>query len=305
MNLLDLFSLQGTLFALMIVGAILKKKEIIDANGKKCLTDLCINVVIPCNIFKSCLIEFNMEIFRSCALLLLAAVIMQAVCLTLNKFIFNRYVPRRRKVLQYCTIVPMSGFLGNPIAEAIYNEIGVLYTSIFLIPMRIIMWSVGTTYFVADEKVDKKKVAKNVLTHPCLVAIYLGLICMVTQVKLPAVITATVKYLGNCNSALTMLIVGTILADVKITTIFNKDTAMFSVFRLIIHPAAALVVGLGLGLDATSLGISVLMTGMPAGATAAIFAARYDSDALFATRCVVMTTLMSMLTLPVWCYLAG
>ena len=61
----------------------------------------------------------------------------------------------------------MSGFLGNPIAEAIYNEIGVLYTSIFLIPMRIIMWSVGTTYFVADEKVDKKKVAKNVLTHPC------------------------------------------------------------------------------------------------------------------------------------------
>lgn len=201
----------------------------------------------------------------------------------------------------------MSGFLGNPIAEAIYNEIGVLYTSIFLIPMRIIMWSVGTTYFVADEKVDKKvdkkKVAKNVLTHPCLVAIYLGLICMVTQVKLPAVITATVKYLGNCNSALTMLIVGTILADVKITTIFNKDTAMFSVFRLIILPAAALVVGLGL--DATSLGISVLMTGMPAGATAAIFAARYDSDALFATRCVVVTTLMSMLTLPVWRYLAG
>ena len=78
MNLLDLFSLQGTLFALMIVGAILKKKEIIDANGKKCLTDLCINVVIPCNIFKSCLIEFNMEKFRSCALLLLAAAIFAA-----------------------------------------------------------------------------------------------------------------------------------------------------------------------------------------------------------------------------------
>ena len=305
MNLLDLFSLQGTLFALMLVGAILKKKGIIDANGKKCLTDLCINVVIPCNIFKSCLIEFNMEIFRSCGLLLRAAVIMQAVCLTLNKFIFNRYVPQRRKVLQYCTIVPMSGFLGNPIAEAIYNEIGVLYTSIFLIPMRIIMWSVGTTYFVADEKVDKKKVAKNVLTHPCLVAIYLGLICMVTQVKLPSVITATVRYLGNCNSALTMLIVGTILADVKITTIFNKDTALFSVFRLVILPAAALAVGLGLGLDTTSLGISVLMTGMPAGATAAIFAARYNSDALFATRCVVMTTLASMVTLPIWCYLGG
>ena len=45
----------------------------------------------------------------------------------------------RKKVLKYCTIVPMSGFLGNPIAEGSYNEVGVLYTSIFLIPMRIVM----------------------------------------------------------------------------------------------------------------------------------------------------------------------
>jgi len=75
-NLLDLFSLQGTLFAMMLIGAWLKKRNIIDQSGKKCLTDLCINIVIPCNIFKSCLIKFNMTIFQACALLLLAAVIM-------------------------------------------------------------------------------------------------------------------------------------------------------------------------------------------------------------------------------------
>lgn len=305
MNILDLFSLQGTLFAMMLIGAWLKKRGIIDDNGKRCLTDLCVNIVIPCNIFKSCLIEFNMGIFKSCSLLLLSAIILQALCLTLNKFIFNRYEPQQKKVLQYCTIVPMSGFLGNPIAEGIYDELGVLYTSIFLIPMRIVMWSVGTTYFVADAKIEKKKVIKNVLTHPCLVAIYLGLICMVTQVHLPSVITSTVKYIASCNSALTMFIVGTILADVKLSTIFNRDTAIFSVFRLAILPAAAYGLGLLLGLDSVSHGVSVLMTGMPAGATAAIFAARYDSDAPFATKCVVMTTLVSMLTLPLWSYLVG
>lgn len=305
MRILDLFQLQGTLFAMMLIGAYLKKRGIIDGNGKKCLTDLCVNVVIPCNIFKSCLIEFNMGIFRSCALLLASAVIMQLLCLTLNRFIFNRYPIQQKKVLQYCTIVPMSGFLGNPIAEGIYNELGVLYTSIFLIPMRVVMWSVGTTYFVADMEVDKKKVLKNILTHPCLVAIYLGILCMVTQISLPRVVIETVRYIGNCNSALTMFIVGTILADVKLPTIVNKDTLMFSVFRLLLLPAAAFGVGHILGLDPVSHGISVLMTGMPAGATAAIFAARYESDAPFATKCVVMSTLLSMLTLPVWCYLVG
>ena len=305
MSILDLFSLQGTLFAMMLIGAWLKKRGIVDDNGKKCLTDLCVNMVIPCNIFKSCLIEFNMGIFKSCAMLLLSAVILQCLCLTLNKFIFNRYAPQQKKVLQYCTIVPMSGFLGNPIAEGIYDQLGVLYTSIFLIPMRVVMWSVGTTYFVADAEVDKKKVLKNVLTHPCLVAIYLGLICMVTQIQLPRVITETVRYIGSCNSALTMFIVGTILADVKLPTIVNRHTITFSIFRLAILPAIALGLGRLLGLDNVSLGISVLMTGMPAGATAAIFAARYGSDAPFATKCVVMSTLLSMLSLPLWCYLVG
>lgn len=305
MDILTLFGLQGTLFAMMLIGAFLKLRGIIDADGKRCLTDLCVNVIIPCNIFKSCLIEFNMGIFRSCSLLLLSAVLMQLICLLLNRRIFNRYSPQRRKVLQYCTIVPMSGFLGNPIAEAIYNELGVMYTSIFLIPMRVVMWSVGTTYFVADEKIDRKKVLKNVLTHPCLAAVYLGIFFMITQLPLPDFLVNTVRYIGNCNSAISMFIVGTILADVKLPTIVNPDTVLFGIFRLLILPAFAFGLGTVLGLDKVSLGISVLMTGMPAGATAAIFAARYGSDALFATRCVVMSTLLSMITLPVWCGLVG
>lgn len=303
MDILDLFQLQGTLFAMMLIGAYCMKKGIIDENGKRCLTDLCVNIIIPCNIFKSCLIEFNMGIFRACSLLLLSAVLMQCICLLLNKVVFNRYPQQQKKVLQYSTIVPMSGFLGNPIAEGIYDELGVLYTSIFLIPMRIVMWSVGTTYFIADAAVDKKKVLKNVLTHPCLVAIYLGLFFMITQLPLPNVVTNTVRYIGNCNSAMTMFIVGTILTDVKPSELLKRDTFGFSAFRLVILPTIALGIGLVLGLDNTSLGISVLMTGMPAGATTAIFAARYHSDAPFAARCVVMTTLLSMISLPLWCYM--
>ena len=305
MKLTDLFSLQGTLFAMMLIGAWLKKRGIISEEGKRVLSDLCINVVIPCNIFRSCLIDYQPGIFRTCGLLLLSAVLLQILCLILNTFLFNRFPDRQKKVLQYCTIVPMSGFLGNPIAEGLFDRLGVLYTAIFLIPMRIIMWSVGTSYFVAGEKMDRKKVIKNVLTHPCLVAIYLGLICMVTQVQLPKILTETTRYIGSCNSALTMFIVGTILADVKLSEILNKNTLLFSVLRLGILPAAAFGLGMLLGLDTVSLGVSVLMTGMPAGATAAIFAARYDSDAPFATKCVVTTTLLSMLTLPLWSWLVG
>ena len=111
---------------------------------------------------------------------------------------------------------------------------------------------------------------------------------MVTQVQLPSVILNTVKYIGNCNSALTMFIVGTILTDAPLKSIVSRDTVKFSLLRLALLPAAALGVGLLLHLEPTALGVSALMTGMPAGATAAIFAAKYGSDAPFAARNVVV-----------------
>lgn len=304
MNVWQLFNLQGTLFLMILAGVVLKKIGVLDASGKKTLTDLCVDIVIPCNIVKSFLVGFQPDVIRACAGLLVVGFLLQILCVVFNKFLFHRYAEQQRKVLQYCTIVSMGGFLGNPVAEGVFGDLGLLYTSMFLIPMRVVMWSAGTSYFVAGST-DKKKVIKNVLTHPCLVAVYIGLILMVTQLQLPEMLVSAVKSVGGCNSALTMFIIGTILADVKLTTIVNPTTLAFSVFRLGILPAIALGVSRLFGLDTVATGIAVLMTGMPAGATAAIFAARYDSDAPFATRCVVLTTLISMFTLPMWCLVVG
>lgn len=305
MELGNILQLQGTLFALMLIGAFMKVRGIIDDAGKRCLSDMCIQIVIPANIFKSFLIEFNADIFKACAGILAVGAISQVVCLVVNRYLFNSYPEQRRKVLQYCTIVSMSGFLGNPIAEGIYGSLGVMYASLFMIPMRIVMWSVGTSYFVADAHMDKRKVIWNVMTHPCLIAVYLGLFAMLTQIQLPGVITSTARYVSNCNSALSMFIIGTMLPDVDLRTIICKDTLLFSLLRLVLLPLTILCAGRIIGLTGVALSVSVLMIGMPAGATAGILAARYNSDAPFATKCVVSTTLISMITIPIWCWLIG
>ncbi len=299
MEIVRLFNLQGSLFLMILAGAVLKRKGIIDEPGKRCLTDLCVNIIIPCNIIKSCLIEFDLSIMRACGLLLVVGIVMQFFCLFLNRFLFNGFGEQQKKVLQYCTIVSNGGFLGNPVAEGVYGSLGLLYASIFLIPMRVVMWSAGTSYFVAGAS-DKKKVLHNILTHPCLVAVYIGLFLMFTQIHVPEVLASTVKSIGGCNSAITMFIIGTILADVDVRTIINRTTVGFSIFRLVLLPAAALALSHALGLDPVASGVAVIMTGMPAGATAAIFAARYGSDAEFATKCVVLSTLLSMVTIPMW-----
>ena len=304
MSIWELFSIQGTLFIMILAGTFLRKKGILDENGTRCLTDLCVSVVIPCNIIQSCLIEFDVSILRTCGLLFIVGFVTQLICVVFNRFLFNRYPEQQKKVLQYVTLVSNSGFLGYPVAEGVYGSLGLLYASVFLIPMRIVMWSVGTSYFVAGTT-DWQKVMKNVLTHPCLIAVYIGLLVMFTQIQLPSIVTMPIKYIGSCNAALTMFIIGTIMADVPLHTIVNRTTLCFSVFRLAILPAITLALCLPLAMDTTAVGVSVIMMGMPAASTSAIFAARYHSDAPFATKCVVLSTLLSMLTIPVWCYFIG
>lgn len=110
MELIKLFNLQGSLFIMILAGAVLKRKGIIDEPGKRCLTDLCVNIIIPCNIVKSCLIEFDISIMKACGLLLAVGIVMQLLCVFLNRFLFDGFEEHQKKVLQYCTIVSNGGF---------------------------------------------------------------------------------------------------------------------------------------------------------------------------------------------------
>ena len=301
MSFLELCSQQAVLFILMLIGLILKKRNTITEEGVKLLTDLCIQIIIPCSIIKAFLIEFNSQILLSCGMLLLVALLMQLLGLLLNRFLFNRYPDRQKKILQYDTIISNGGFLGTPVSQSIYGDLGMMYAAIFLIPMRIVMWSAGTGYFVTGGN-DKKKVLKNVLTHPCLIGVYIGLFLMITQLSLPDILLKPIRLIGDCNSAITMFVVGTILSRLELKTVFSRATLFISAIRLLIMPAAAM--GLCLLFRMQPVASGVVMTGMPAAALSAVFAARYGSDAEFATRCVILTTLLSMVTIPLWVYAA-
>ena len=88
-----------------------------------------------------------------------------------------------KKVLQYATIVSNAGILGNAIAEGIFGDLGIMYAAVYTIPTRIFMWSVDSTYFT--EASTKKELLKKVVTHPCIIGIFTGMVPLVSQFQLP------------------------------------------------------------------------------------------------------------------------
>lgn len=321
MDISNLWTLQCMMFLLAAAGAVMKKMNILKADSKAVITDLVIDFILPCNIINSFRVSFDVSILMGFALVFLVSILTQAVSYFLSRCLYNRKPEGIKKVLQYCTIVSNSGFLGLPIAEGVFGAEGLMYASIFLIPMRIMMWSAGIACFT--ETPDMKSVVKKLALHPCIVAVYIGLGLLLFQQPLgaayeallacPAVPVAVgsrmvvgaldkvVRAAGGCTTTLTMILIGTMLADVSPRDMLDWNALLITAVRLGLLPLIVLAGCHLFHVDPLLTGVCVLITGMPAGSTSAILAAKYNCDYMFATKCIVVSTLLSMLTIPLWC----
>jgi predicted permease len=118
------------------------------------------------------------------------------------------------------------------------------------------------------------------------------------SVELPYFIDYSIDKIGSTVSPISMIIVGAVLADVNIRKIFDKSVLFVAVVRLILLPLMTIGIVSIFHLDATISGVALLLTAMPVGTTTALLAAKYQADVDFASKCVFVTTMLSLLTVP-------
>lgn len=300
-TIIQLLNLQGMLFIFIMIGMLAGKKKLISSEGRRCLTNLILYVILPCNIFQSFMLEFSYQLLINFSIILLIAIGVQILCVILSRFLFNRLDKDTRPIFQYATVCSNSGFMGYPMAESIYGLMGLSYTAIYLIPLRISTWSAGLSYFARPR--NRKAMVLKVALHPCMIAVYAGLLIMFLQVPLPAVIDTTLDKLGGCCTAMSMLVVGMLLTDVEWKTMVSIPNLLFCALRLIAIPGVVFLACRGLHIDPLITGVSVILSGMPAGTTTALLAAQYHCDAELGSKVVVLSTLLSLFTITGWCFL--
>lgn len=296
-----MLNLQLLLFAIMLVGVVAKKINIISKDGQASLTNLLIDIVLPSNIiasFSSHVESSNMA--QNLMLALAISVVIQAIAVIFGGKLFSKFPKNKKDVMHYGLICSNSSFIGLPVADNIYGSIGVVYVSMFQLPIRVTMWTSGLALFTS---VDRKSAVKTILLHPCIVSMGIGIIIMAFNPPLPAFATSTITYLSKCTIPLSMLIIGSILSDCSIKEIFDTSALYFSVIRLVVFPLIVFAVLKFLHIDDVLMGVSVIMSGMPAGSTTAILADKYDGDGHYASKAVFVSTLLSIITVPLLCSL--
>ncbi|MBR5287589.1 MAG: AEC family transporter [Clostridia bacterium] len=298
---LTMASLQLLLFIYVAAGYVLTRCNTITPAGRKSLSDLLIQFILPCNIICSFQIEMNAQILASCAMIVLLSAFVQVFYLISSKLLFSRAPRRQLACMRYATICSNAGFLGLPIIGGVYGAMGTLLVSVALIPQRIVMWSAGLSLFT---QTDRKSVIRKLITHPCIVAVIIGFVLMVCgNPTLPSAVQKFLSGASGCTTCLSMLVIGSILAGAQRSALRDGMVWWFSFARLILIPLTVYAVLAFFSVDRTLSGVMVLMSGMPAGSTTAILAAKYDGDAAFASCLVFVSTLLSLITLPMLCLL--
>ena len=305
--MIPMLRLQFIIFALIGVGFFTRKKGMVRREGQKNITDLVIHIVLPCNIVTSFVQELPDSALRDCATVFLISVGMEVMCMAYAKFAYRNVEEKKRKCLTYGILVSNAGFLGNPVAEGVYGPMGLMLASVYLIPVRVMMWSRGIALFSGES--DRKATLKKVLTHPCVLACLTGVLIMLAKILggvslVPDLLFSLLQTIGRCNTALSMMVIGMILSDIDPSQLIDPLVLRYTAERLLIVPGILGLIlfalyrcGLVSGLSPR---LSVLLAAMPAAATTSMLSSKYDCAPDFATKMVITSTLCSIPTVFLW-----
>lgn len=299
-----MIELQLEILAFLVIGYILGKTGKITQRGAQQLNTLVMDIVLPCSIFHAFQTVLTKEILESSFLILILATLLQLIFIFLSRLIWRKHpVPSERLNLEYGTVSNNGGTLGLVVGQAAFGELGALYTSIYAIPLRIVMWSYGLMLYSKAESVSWRAVLKKCITNPCMIAIILGILVMIlysTGFSIPSLPDKIIATLAGCNTALIMIVIGVILSQVPLTALLTPSLWLYSLLRLALLPVGVLLVLWLLHTPSMPLMICTFETAMPAPVTMAMLSQKFHQNEKYASGMILLSTALSMITLPLW-----
>lgn len=294
----EVLSMQAALFAWMLLGILFRRRGIVGEAFSAGLTEVILRLILPCSILNSFRLPLTAEFLEQTGMIFILSAETQLLCWALAMTLFRRQPEDRRPALQYATLCSNAGFLGTGIAGGLFGSLGLALASVYLIPQRVAMWTVGLTFFrPRGEKIQWGKL----LRHPCIVAVFLGLGLLITQWEPPAPLLRTITGLGNCSLPMSMFMIGTLINESPWKYFRDRATLGFSAVRLGLIPLLTLGLCWLAGTEELVTDVTVVLSAMPAGGTTAIVAAKEGRGAEFAAGLVTVSTLMSIAAIPLWC----
>lgn len=293
------------LFALMGLGFLLYRVNILDLNTNSKLTSLVLSVTTPCMVLNSVLCtekySDSKTIFTILGIAVVTYVITPFIGMLINKLL---HVQKNQTGLYvFMTVFSNIGFIGYPIMKAIFGNDSVFHTSLFGMVFNIMLFTLGVYLIGIGQQGNNKLNFKNLIT-PGVICSFLALILYLMHIRAPKIVTDFTGMVGDMTTPLAMIIIGVTLGAMNIKKVFNElRVYVYTLVKQLILPIIAYPIIAFLIKDHYLRGLTLIMLSMPVGSSAVLFTNKYGGDSELAAKKIFMTTLISVFTIPLVVYM--
>ena len=276
------------LFILLMVGLICTKKNFFTEEFISGISKFLLYTVTPCVIVNS----FNREYDPN----MLTALGIHIFCILITHLFMKDPEESRQIVLRFGTVFSNCGYMALPLQQAILGNDGVFYGAAFIAVFNLVNWTYGL--FLMGGK-ETKITAKKVFINPGVIGISIGLLLFLTPLELPTLILTPVQNLAALNTPLPMLIIGYYMAKITSFSVLKDKKLVLSIFlRLVFLPLCVFGILYACGLRGTLFTSMVIAASAPTAANTVVFSAMFKRDSSLAVAQVAISTLFSILTMP-------
>ncbi|MGE5632018.1 MAG: AEC family transporter [Caulobacteraceae bacterium] len=213
--------------------------------------------------------------------------------------------PGRRGIFQAMFFASNTIFMGMPINIALFGEKSIPYVLFYYAANTTLFWTIGIYGVSKDSSTGEENplglnTVKRVFSPP-LLGFLVGVILIFLKIQLPSFILDSCKYLGNLTTPLSLLFIGITFGGIDIKRIkFDKDMAAMLFGRFVFAPLVVYGLALIIPIPALMTKVFIIQSAMPVITQSAITAKAYDADYEYATVMVTVTTIISIIFIPVY-----
>lgn len=274
------------------VGYFLAKMGLITAKNAGALSTFLLYVVLPCVILRPYL---NMERSRGTEVVLSLGL---GGVLLLLATVVALLLYRKWPVGNFSAAYSNAGFFGIPLIGGMLGSDAVMYIAGFVAVLNILQWTYGQVILSGG---TVKITGKEILKNPLLIAVCLGLVAFFVQLRLPQVVMDCMDGIANCNAPLAMVVLGISIAASPLKEMF-KNLRFYGVclVRLFLIPVLSLLVLTPIPQTYYTMKLALLLSAAaPVGSNVVIYAQKCGLEGDEGGQIVCLSTIFSMVTLPV------
>lgn len=290
------------MFILIAIGVISRKKNLLNKESTRMLSNFVLNIVTPCLIINAFNREYNARDTRGLLLAFILAIVFFIIATTTINIFIRKSDGNKYRIERLATVYSNCGFMAFPLLIAVLGQHSVFFGTAFVTVFNLFLWSNGIAMLSSPKALSFKKIFIN----PGTIGTYIGLLIYFLRIPIPLVVGETIGHLNNLNTPLGMIITGVFLAEIDVKSILKNYRMYYvSLLRLIIYPIVFLALIKVFGIS-TLFGqakmvavVSVICSACPSAASVILLSAKMDLDEAYGAELLSATTLLSIISLPI------